>query len=64
MLEPEVYRRRWQWRLLVFFLLITVIGLVAGYYYRSVLYTFIGLLGLGVFLGGFLRLMLDRVRLR
>ena len=64
MLEPELYRRRLQARLLAFFFLITVIGLGAGYYYRSTLYTFIGLLGFGVFLGGLLRLLLDRFRLR
>lgn len=64
MLEPQRYRRELQFRLLFFFLLVTLIGLAAGYYYRSSLYTFIGLLGLGLVLGGVIRLLLDYFRLR
>lgn len=63
MWEPQRFRRGMQLRLLIFFLLVTLIGLGAGYYYRSALYTFVGLLGLGVVLGGVIRLLLDRARL-
>ncbi len=53
-----------QKRLLAFFLLVMVIGLAAGYYFQSAVYTVVGLMALGVVIGGVLRTWLDRRQLK
>ncbi|AEB08167.1 hypothetical protein [Desulfobacca acetoxidans] len=56
---PKMPLRSLQNRLIWFFLFIMLIGLGAGYYFSSPLYTMVGLLGMGVVIGGLLRLVLD-----
>lgn len=62
--KPQIQLKVLQKRLIWFFLIIAIIGLGSGYYFRSPLYSVLGLLGLGVVLGGFLRIMLDRRQLK
>jgi hypothetical protein len=62
--KPQIQLRVLQRRLIWFFLIIAIIGLGAGYYFKSPLYTVLGLLGLGVVIGGFLRIVLDRRQLK
>jgi hypothetical protein len=64
MVKPPTQLRVLQKRLIWFFLFIAIIGLVAGYYFKSPLYSLLGLLGLGVVIGGFLRIVLDRRQLK
>ncbi|MGQ9920783.1 MAG: hypothetical protein ACUVRZ_05575 [Desulfobacca sp.] len=64
MVQPRIQLRVIQKRLLYFFLLVAVIGLGAGYYLQSPLYSLVGLLGLGVVIGGVLRTILDRRQLK
>ncbi len=64
MVRPPIQLRVLQKRLIWFFGFISIIGLGAGYYFKSSLYTLIGLLGLGVVIGGVLRIVLDRRQLK
>jgi len=64
MVQPSMQLRVLQKRLLWFFVLVAFIGLGAGYYFQSPLYSLIGLLGLGVVIGGILRTLLDRRQLK
>jgi hypothetical protein len=64
MVKPPTQLKVLQKRLLWFFGLITVIGLSAGYYFKSPTYAVLGLLGLGVVIGGVLRILLDRRQLK
>ena len=54
--QLKVLQQRWLW----FFGFLAVIGLGAGYYFKSPIYAMIGLLGVGVVIGGILRIILDR----
>ncbi len=47
MVKPPIQLRVLQKRLIWFFAFISIIGLGAGYYFKSPLYTVVGLLGLG-----------------
>lgn len=62
--KPPVPLRVLQQRLLWFFTFIAIIGLASGYYFQSPVYAVIGLLGLGVVIGGVIRILLDRRQLR
>lgn len=64
MVQPKTQLRVMQKRLLWFFGFVTVIGLGAGFYFQSPLYSLIGLMGLGVVIGGVLRIILDRRQLK
>lgn len=64
MVQPKTQLRVLQQRLLIFFIMLTMIGLGAGYYFHSPLYTLIGLLGLGLVIGGVVRIILDRRHLK
>ncbi len=64
MVKPNIQLKVLQKRLIWFFLFISIIGLTAGYYFKSTIYTVIGLLGLGVVIGGFIRIVLDRRQLK
>jgi hypothetical protein len=64
MVKPPIQLRVLQKRLIWFFGFISIIGLGAGYYFKSPLYTLVGLLGLGVVIGGVLRIVLDRRQLK
>lgn len=64
MVPPQTQLRVLQRRLLWFFILVTIIGLAAGYYFQNSIYTLIGLMGLGVVIGGVLRTLLDRRHLK
>jgi hypothetical protein len=60
MAKPPMQLKVLQQRLLWFFALISIVGLGAGYYFKSPVYSVIGLLGLGVVIGGIIRIVLDR----
>jgi hypothetical protein len=62
--KPPVQLKVLQQRLLWFFALICIVGLAAGYYFKSPVYSIIGLLGLGVVIGGIIRIVLDRRQLK
>jgi hypothetical protein len=64
MVNPPTQLKVLQKRLIWFFAFISIIGLGAGYYFKSALYTLVGLLGLGVVIGGVLRIALDRRQLK
>jgi|GEM_PF-2168109 len=64
MVQPQTQLRVLQKRLLWFFALVTVIGLGAGYYFQSPWYSLVGLMGLGVVIGGVIRILLDRRQLK
>lgn len=64
MVKPPTQLKVLQKRFLWFFGFIAVIGLSAGYYFQSPVYAVIGLLGLGVVIGGILRIILDRRQLK
>jgi hypothetical protein len=64
MVKPPTQLKVLQKRFLWFFGFIAVIGLGAGYYFQSPIYAVIGLLGLGVVIGGILRIILDRRQLK
>mgnify|MGYP005857324057 CR=1 FL=1 len=64
MVKPPIQLKVLQRRLLWFFLLIAVIGLGAGYYFNNAWYSLLGLMGLGVVIGGILRIVLDRRHLK
>jgi len=53
-------QKRFMW----FFFIMALIGLGAGYYFQSPIYSLLGLLGLGVVIGGFIRIVLDRRHLK
>jgi hypothetical protein len=60
MVKPPVQLKVLQQRLLWFFGSLAIIGLSAGYYFQSPTYAVIGLLGVGVVIGGVIRIILDR----
>jgi hypothetical protein len=64
MAKPPTQLKVLQQRLLWFFVFISIIGLGAGYYFQSPVYSVIGLLGLGVAIGGIIRIVLDRRQLK
>jgi hypothetical protein len=64
MVKPPTQLKVLQKRLIWFFGFISIIGLGAGYYFKSAMYTLVGLLGLGVVIGGVLRIVLDRRQLK
>jgi hypothetical protein len=64
MVKPSTPLRVLQRRLLWFFGLLSIIGIGAGYYFQSSLYAVIGFLGLGVVIGGLVRIVLDRRQLK
>lgn len=53
-----------QKRFVWFIFFIALISLVAGVYLRNSIYMMIGLLGVGVIIGGLIRLLLERFRQR
>ncbi len=64
MSKPPMQLRALQKRILWFFVLISIVGFAAGYHFQSPLYMLVGLLGLGVVIGGILRIFLDRRSLK
>jgi hypothetical protein len=64
MVQPKTQLKVLQKRLLWFFGFLAVIGLGAGYYFRSPIYGLIGLLSVGVVIGGIIRIILDRRQLK
>jgi hypothetical protein len=64
MVQPKTQLKVLQKRLLWFFGFLAVIGLGAGYYFRSSIYGLIGLLAVGVVIGGIIRIILDRRQLK
>ncbi len=51
-----------QKRLFWFLVLISGLGLGAGFYFKSRIYFFVGLLAVGVLIGGLVRWLLERFR--
>ncbi|MBM4286828.1 MAG: hypothetical protein FJ135_01550 [Deltaproteobacteria bacterium] len=64
MAKPQIQLRIMQKRFMWFFFIMALIGLGAGYYFQSPIYSLLGLLGLGVVIGGFIRIVLDRRHLK
>jgi len=62
--KPQIQLRIMQKRFMWFFFIMALIGLGAGYYFQSPIYSLLGLLGLGVVIGGFIRIVLDRRHLK
>jgi hypothetical protein len=61
-LQPRLgdMQKRFVW----FIFFIALVSLVAGVYLRNSIYMMIGLLGVGVIIGGLIRLLLERFRQR